>query len=977
MSNVDTTNDSLYSRFMTKTSSYTLGDILSFFTNVLRYVKATTNNPVSSRGHLLIDIQVMYNNDDRQHIFIGDFAGLENKFDDEDLKTVHDFLHLANNNKNITEPFYMTEMIQDQNTDSSKISKAKGTSTYIFSPIKLQTINKYSEEYINKYIGNGFTIEINKYLKANKSELQNIDTYKITIPITTYTIDQIFKIFGVTGIYKKLTPRLQIEYSNANLSIRIQPFIKTQEYIESILKCIYFLSDTNYDVDSVLTTLNNAPSTIYDDINKYVGISDRVIDTISTYKAPYTTIINKEIDYLQKPDKSEVTLQYLIDNTDFIYYDSDLKLKNIIDKILTRLYTDDPSEYYNILQTISASISGITNNNILENANTYIQGELKSKLNSNTNNELIRHINSANLDDTHIISIIENLSKSSDLKTEYNKLQHIYAGTFYLYQHLHKRIYITPKGSNTTVVDSVNGKLTVLHTIITDDKFKSKFKLLDTITYTDKSPHTFLYKTIEQIFDRISNFATNFITVIISTKEIIKKKNIAARTPDTLNELVDILSPIFKSAITTMIKKRNDTISKMKQNSMNKVSTTRYVKKTNDLTEDKNEFMYNVISNCILYYMESNKIQTLPANSQINTIIPKCKPYLDTLKTELIKRYASTLYGIEICRIRSNEGKHINASVFKTCNEIIDIVNYKNKGSAYNSPDYIQQCITSYCMREPFTCLATSNVANLKPYSQIMDSRGVFNKMYSCIYGNSSTGNSSTNQTMPSFYNDITLCIMCVFNITKDDKVPKNFYLDIYDLKREYMDYVYTLNSYIKYDELPSESKTVQVNAIAETIVEKLKLSVEGIVQKTKEFNEMAKTYAKDVTGKLANYYTTLDNIANLLTTNATRENFEKFKNIVNEFIQQIDINNNSTPIGTITFIDELSKYNQTNINCRLGNTDIENLGHKNMYGLIEYSKFSGGNVLDEIYSSNKSNSHSKSKRRHTFNMNKTYKQYK
>jgi len=73
-----------------------MGQVLKQLVDVDRYVKATTNNPQSSRSHVLVFIQ--FCSDDAgtvpiRNLIIGDFAGKENEFQCADTNTVVAFLN--------------------------------------------------------------------------------------------------------------------------------------------------------------------------------------------------------------------------------------------------------------------------------------------------------------------------------------------------------------------------------------------------------------------------------------------------------------------------------------------------------------------------------------------------------------------------------------------------------------------------------------------------------------------------------------------------------------------------------------------------------------------------------------------------------------------------------------------------------------------------------------------------------------------
>ena len=66
-----------------------LSNILKLFIDEFRMVKATTNNPQSSRSHIMVKMEIKMKGDRKATIYIGDFAGVENKFDYElDLKAL-------------------------------------------------------------------------------------------------------------------------------------------------------------------------------------------------------------------------------------------------------------------------------------------------------------------------------------------------------------------------------------------------------------------------------------------------------------------------------------------------------------------------------------------------------------------------------------------------------------------------------------------------------------------------------------------------------------------------------------------------------------------------------------------------------------------------------------------------------------------------------------------------------------------------
>jgi hypothetical protein len=89
-----------------------LGKVIIHLIDTDRFVKATTNNPNSSRSHTLVFVKLL-GKDKYANIIIGDFAGVENTFACENPNTIKAFLNVKRDNvkdKNGKPiPYYSTE----------------------------------------------------------------------------------------------------------------------------------------------------------------------------------------------------------------------------------------------------------------------------------------------------------------------------------------------------------------------------------------------------------------------------------------------------------------------------------------------------------------------------------------------------------------------------------------------------------------------------------------------------------------------------------------------------------------------------------------------------------------------------------------------------------------------------------------------------------------------------------------------------
>jgi len=87
-----------------------LGEVIIHLIDTDRFVKATTNNPNSSRSHTLVFVKLVDNTSKNPegNIVIGDFAGVENAFACENPKIIQEFLTVKRDDKE-GKPYYSTE----------------------------------------------------------------------------------------------------------------------------------------------------------------------------------------------------------------------------------------------------------------------------------------------------------------------------------------------------------------------------------------------------------------------------------------------------------------------------------------------------------------------------------------------------------------------------------------------------------------------------------------------------------------------------------------------------------------------------------------------------------------------------------------------------------------------------------------------------------------------------------------------------
>ena len=96
-----------------------LGSVVNYLIDTDRHVKATTNNPNSSRSHCLVFVKMIRKEPKKDegngYLIVGDFAGVENRFDCENPNVLADFMNIKKPGKD--ELFYEDEKCCDGEID--------------------------------------------------------------------------------------------------------------------------------------------------------------------------------------------------------------------------------------------------------------------------------------------------------------------------------------------------------------------------------------------------------------------------------------------------------------------------------------------------------------------------------------------------------------------------------------------------------------------------------------------------------------------------------------------------------------------------------------------------------------------------------------------------------------------------------------------------------------------------------------------
>jgi len=184
-----------------------MGQVLKQLVDVDRYVKATTNNPQSSRSHVLVFIQFCSDGAGKvpiRNLIIGDFAGKENEFQCADTDTVVAFLNTKIDNsesKYQGYPFYSAQIKggdgKYENDPTDKIQEESGmirTRKYISSAVATHTVYNFEKPF-----------ESGHFIKPDNIQNQEQEE-KYIISAMNYQLKRLFKIEenANTDIYSRL-----------------------------------------------------------------------------------------------------------------------------------------------------------------------------------------------------------------------------------------------------------------------------------------------------------------------------------------------------------------------------------------------------------------------------------------------------------------------------------------------------------------------------------------------------------------------------------------------------------------------------------------------------------------------------------------------------------------------------------------------------------------------------------------------------
>ena len=890
--------------FEAKTS---LGEVLIYLIDTDRFVKATTNNPNSSRSHSLVYIELKQdtspenvNEGNTIKLIVGDFAGVENKFNCEDPGTLNKFL-IAKRDvpaKNIS--YYSTEAIDGDpdpvmgggGDDCEEYLKRQGEA-YDFSNIVFRKIQ--NNLYI-KDIENANIINPNDFLDTNF----NKDIFTKVFNYMCYPKKQIKNIEKYSIHYFKNNDFANID-ENASIKInKIKEFLN-RDFLNKIKEQIL----NNYNVETAKKEVEDAENASQIRSKRAM---DFLIESITNFilycQAFYDKVMKTEITITSEEIATKInsTLAKKIQDEEFLnvflpinYNYEKISQTKTLKSLINNGYFFNVKSNQNKYKILDKNLSNLNPDNQL----LMIQNIITRKFNDLINQEDIKNISNLVLTSIeNIDNVYSFLNKISNLKNIKNDLLNLIKTKFVeenqqkqqnqdqdhklviiLLCSLLAKLYFNEHVKQTnniyTLKDIVKGNNNTKYIekdILNPQNIQLKEILENKLNINNLlggGPNRDKHLFINTLFDKymyinIQSLSKNYIDHLGLNKEVVSIKNLRNELKDieSLNKqaskYLDNDTPIANTNVTNYIDvvwKENDDI-------------TNFFKICFDLKKEEN--IYYQINEILRLKEDEIKFAYVSAYL-LKDILLEQKCRLDNIK--------------QICNNRVGEGSFINNSLREMRQYIQYLILDRNKNALKFSPNYVSECLNIYCPTRT-SCFElkkerTQKDKNVAPKSTIFEmiKRDFFN------------------DNDKEMNNKLLICIFCVVNLEKSANNPPPIpYVDINELKYQF-----------KKD----------IKAKVEEGVYQIILCLNKVIENITKYGDKL----SDLT--MTQEYTEIVGLIMTNTLNNVLENEDQdsqlinFKNLVNEFINAVDNSNAASTLGTIEFVDQISKLNTVNTICK------------------------------------------------------------
>jgi len=912
-------------------SNTDIGDILIRLIDTNRFVKATTNNPNSSRSHVVVYVELTSSKGHKPgHIYIGDFAGVENKFGCDDINVVQRFLDIPRDNEKQTDGTLMKKPTRYYSTELTNI---KGEPDYKFGG--------------GDKLYHDMTIGLNKeYIEGKLAEIDRNYNKEIDFSndkATTLCAEDIFNfIYDNTENYITFLNDIKdvdediVEDPQGNYKVKVditknsvnKSFVEKRKNIIGVneISDITHMISGLYQSNKTLEGLNNTksssgsstPASAFfnyktENIKNFVSMLFPTDDTVN-----YTIMIKRtdiQENFIHKLDMQSSN----IDNNFYEMAKSLLNLPNTIESekcktaINCKISTNNKevNEMKNIHNFINNKLLNAKSDNGISFPLIYNMDSFKKETNPNIYIRGLFVFSYRTDGGTEINNKYVKTPISSNIDINYN------TDNTYFFTYILKCDSPDHKKQNILV-----DKITILIPSNLKEEFKNKYGTDDIQTLLNKHTDYALKTKFDNIDREIKNLNSN----ITSQKEAIKKgisglneiygkvKKIyqergyeLKNEPSISDDAFDKIGPATDTAPPSnqSSSPRNDP-SVNRQSNRPKTGTNRRGGAIDDEYKTPTETITK-IKTFIDFFMKSN----------IFTLSPNFEIFSDRVFT----KYA---HGYIACQNREKEGDYINSSL-RDIRKTIDIMMPVKNENKFVAPAFIPECYNSYCPTG-IDCFKPKKLDNTQSIPSL-----IFQSIYDDLKYDSKE----------KFYKDILVCLFCVFNIARSaNNPPTSRYIDINELKY----FMATKGQLLS----KGQQENTNVYSNFKDIIGRIYKNLFNT-----EYNES--TGIQDTNGLLTynvadtnTYQYILKDIDAYLNDKTT--NFSKIKSdspeiidyiieyiTQSKIIERFDNFNAASTIGTLDFADRFAKMNMVENTCTKYN--IENKDRKKIDSEGDYKQ--------------------------------------
>lgn len=861
-----------------------MGQVLIHLIDTDRYVKATTNNPNSSRSHAVISVEFLKEGDDgkaeayKPNLIIGDFAGVENIFACQDAEVLRKFANIK---------------IKQKKTDSG--------------PAKFFYEEYGVEEQKNK-----------KFIDVCPTDGKDMHAFS-DLPKFDDKIDGDEKI----TLYFRQNPTMYVA-------------------IEKL-----FLTSADIDMSKLRSSITNALAD-KNDLAKSKTAAESIWGRfITTKKAELKKLLDpKELKYPKDSEEARLVMKKKLKDKivgrepdsidaiadDFVNFIEFLKSVKIIEEdnpgadpsvkrvaLIKSLCTLSGRQMYRDLTSSQVSLDGIKNfmdriEQYTATTSTGVQVKGYSGFFRNESNytAFFDSVYSAFCEDKSICTRVKKNAKGEDV--EYKVLN--FKGKINM--EWPNDIYINRPSEAEAKKCAAEPGMTKRFPDWTE-KEKVDFCSRDKVLYNDfKAKIPTVYGQFEKIAGEVAQNKQAFDEFWANFEST--NKTFTVVFSDPIEKTINI-QEVSKEVITKHCSNYVNSNELMK--TFLKSSASFDLASTSQL--DK---LYNNLLKQAQVYLSDDKVD-LSNREYIRSLLEKIRVRIASLLDGFLCKFGLAYY---VCSVRKNEGFFINDSLSKMRSFIKLVLDKSANGTLYPLPLFEEACLPSYCIGE--TCF-DKNEAKMEPYKS---EHAIMKTM---------------REELKIDPTKILFCIFCVLNISIDgmtNNPPPIPYLNVNGIKKLAQELAYRYNDF---KDMPSNA-TPEVRKkkikILQDVCERFLLQADaldfkikydmniGIDNKTAEIVKDQTTYGyleascKNITKSFGVAYGNDDRdesreqrvyMVPQITKNEshsidTKFDVKSFRRNLRVFCTLIDKNNAASAIGTLEFVDYVSKYYTTSAVCEL-----------------------------------------------------------